>query len=343
MISEQKKIGVIQYGLGSIGSEMAKLVTTKPGLDLLGGVDLAEDKLGKNLSKIIGVEKILNSNVVPDLKQALDNHKGDVVLHATKSSLKDIEKQLSEALEMGMNVISTSEELSFPWIQNPECSMRLDKLAKRKDVSILGVGINPGLILDSFVLALTGICADIEEIIATRVVDASTRRLPLQRKIGAGITTNEFQNRVDSGTIGHVGLIESFSMICEGLGLKVISVENILNPVIAKEDVNSKYIKVNAGQVTGIEQRISGMFDKNIILNLNLRMYLGAQEPYDEIIIKGTPNLNVRFDGGISGDLATAAIAVNSIPRILNAPPGLITAKDLPMASAILGDVKYPT
>ena len=336
MTSREKAIRVIQYGLGPIGVAIAKLAAQKNGIELVGGVDIASHIAGKDLGRVIGLRKSLGVKVRPTLQEAMKDEEADLVLHATGSFLSDVQGQLTEAIDAGVHVISTTEELAFPWIQNPSLARKINSRARKGGVTVLGIGINPGYILDAMVLALTGVCSDVNSIQATRVVDASKRRHPLQKKIGAGISTAEFRRRAGGGGFGHIGLKESLDMISQGLGIHLSSVSESLEPMIAREIVETEYLKVRPGQVTGINQTIKGKISNRGEIKLTLQMFVGAKRPYDEVLVDGTPPVRMRLVGGIHGDVATAAIVVNSIPQVMKAEPGLRTSNNLPLPAAIL-------
>jgi 4-hydroxy-tetrahydrodipicolinate reductase len=239
--------------------------------------------------------------------------------------------QLVECLEAGMHVVSTCEELSYPFRKYPALSERLDRCAREHNVALLGTGVNPGFAMDKLVLTLATVCHKVTKVEVHRVVDASRRRLPLQKKVGAGMTEEEFRAQVAAGTIKHHGLPESVAMIGDSLGLPVARIEETIDPVVAAETVRSEYLEVPAGRVVGVHQLARGLADGETKVSLELEMYLGARDPVDAITISGVPDLNLRIVGGIHGDLATTAIVVNCLPAILEVKPGLRTSRDVPM------------
>jgi 4-hydroxy-tetrahydrodipicolinate reductase len=230
-----------------------------------------------------------------------------------------------------VNIVSTTEELAYPYHSHPQLAAEVDRVAKANGVTVLGTGVNPGFLMDSWVLFMTAVCQEVKRVKAIRIQDASSRRLPFQKKIGAGWTPEEFQKLVDNGTLRHVGITESISMIAAGLGWKLDDITETIEPVIAKKRVKSQYITVESGQAAGVRQLGHGLRGKEEIITLEFEASLGAPESYDAIYISGTPNMEVVIKGGTHGDIATAAITVNSARRVVEAPPGLITMKDLPI------------
>ncbi len=326
-----KKIRVVQYGVGPIGAGVVRLMAQKSELEIVGAVDVDPEKVGKDLGRVAGLDKDLGVKVSKSLQ---DLRKGgyDVIVHTTGSYLEKVVGQLEECIRSGARVVSTCEELSYPFRKHPELSKKLDKKAREHKVAVLGTGVNPGFAMDKMVLTLASVCQQVKKVQVKRVVDASRRRLPLQKKVGAGMTPDEFRAQVKAGVIKHHGLPESVGMIADSLGIPVTKIEESIDPVVATQPVRSEYIEVAVGKVLGVRQVAHGYAangDENI--TLTLEMYLGAPDSIDSIRIQGVPDLKLDVPGGIHGDLATAAIAVNCIPTILEVNPGLRIAKDIPM------------
>jgi 4-hydroxy-tetrahydrodipicolinate reductase len=336
------KIEVISYGVGAVGGFIAKFLLEKEGIDMVGAIDVAKDKVGKDLGEVLGLERKVGVKISDNLEAVLSKVEADIAVHATSSFLKDTYPQIASIVENGVNVISTCEELSYPYVSEPKLAEKLDALAKKHDVTVLGTGINPGFLMDTLVITLTAACEKIEKIEATRIMNAGTRRLPFQKKIGAGLTVEEFQQKIEKKQItGHVGLEQSIAMIASALAWKLdkIVVESA-EPVIAKKPVESKDIKVHAGKVAGLKQKAKGIMKNREAIVLDFQAYIGAEEEYDAITIKGVPNINQKIQPCVHGDIGTVAVIVNAIPKVINAPPGLFTMKDLPVPSASPEDMR---
>jgi len=326
---------VVQYGVGPIGSAIVKLLSVKRGVKIAGAIDIDKEKVGKDLGDVAGAPQPLGIRISSDADEVLAKAKAEVVLHSTKSYLKEVSTQILKCVKAKSNVISTCEELAYPFETNKKIALQLDRFAKRNGVAVLGTGVNPGFVMDTLPIALTGACQNVTRISVSRIVDASKRRLPLQRKIGAGLSPEEFQRLVKERKVRHVGLEESIRMIASALGWKLDRVEETVEPVIAEADVQNLFLKVAKGKVAGVKQVGRGIVQSREAITLDLQMYVGAKEPRDSVVIEGVPPIDMTIRGGIHGDLATAAIAVNSIPKVLKAKPGLLTMKDLPVLSAI--------
>jgi 4-hydroxy-tetrahydrodipicolinate reductase len=325
-----KKIRVIQYGVGPIGAGLVRLMLEKPNLEIVGAIDTDPEKVGKDLGFLTGADRRAGVMVRNDAKSVL--HSGaDVVLHATSCYRKQVADQLMACMEAGLRVISTCEELSYPSRKHPELSACLDQCARKNKVAVLGTGVNPGFAMDKLVLTLAAACHSVDKVHVCRIVDASKRRHPLQKKIGSGLTVEQFEIQRDAGTFKHHGLPESAAMIADSLSLPVDRIEETLDLVIAKENVKTEFFEVAAGLVMVVHQVARGLAGDEENVRLELQMYLSAPNPIDAIKITGVPGLNLQIPAGIHGDLATAAVAVNCIPTILEVKPGLRTSKDNPM------------
>jgi 4-hydroxy-tetrahydrodipicolinate reductase len=340
--AQMRKVRVILYGVGAVGSMIAKFLLEKEGIEIVGAVDIAKDKIGKDLGEVLGIKKKLGIKISPNADKLLSKVKTDIAIHTTSSYLKNTYPQIASLIKHGVKVISTCEELSYPYHTEPRLAKKLDSLAKKHKTTVLGTGINPGFLMDTLVITLTAPCQKIKKIEAKRVMNAATRRLPFQKKIGAGLTAKDFRRKIENKQItGHVGLEQSIAMISDALSWKLdkIIAESV-ELVIAKKAVESNDIKVKAGQVAGLRQKAKGIIKNREVITLDFQAYIGAEKEYDAITIKGVPNINQKIQPCVHGDIGTIAMVVNAIPKILKAPPGLLTMKDLPVPSAALEDMR---
>jgi len=328
------RVRVVQYGCGPIGCSLVRLASQKAYIELVGAIDRLEGLVGRDLGEVAGTGKKLGVVISSDAKAVLQQAKADVVLLATTSWLKEVYPQLETCIRAGANVVSTCEELAYPYPKQPELATTIDKLAKEHQVTVLGTGVNPGFLMDTWPLVMTAICQDVKRIKVARIGDATTRRLPFQKKIAAGCTVEEFKRRVEAGTLGHIGLEESIEMLADGLGWKLDNITEDIKPVVLQREVRSEFVTVKPGQAAGIKQTGHGFKNGEEVITLELQAYIGNTDPHDTVYITGTPNMEVTIKGSAHGDIATAAMVVNSIRRVIEAPPGLTTMMDLPIVSA---------
>jgi 4-hydroxy-tetrahydrodipicolinate reductase len=327
----KKKIRAVQYGIGPIGAAIVRLMRQKQSIEIIGAIDSDPEKAGRDLGDIVGgADAPWGVPIVADASEMLEESP-DVVIHSTSSYLPSVMDQLLECLAAEACIVSTCEELSYPFRKHPELAARLDAEAKTWGVALIGTGINPGFVMDKLAITLSAASQEIESARAVRIVDASQRRLPLQKKVGAGMTVEEFRAQVAAGAIKHHGLPESVAMVSDALGLAVDEIVETIEPVVAREIVKTQFLEVAAGQVAGVHQIARGYSGKKETIYMELQMYVGAADPADTIVIKGIPNLTLTIPGGTHGDIATASVVVNCIPAILDASAGLRTSRDLPM------------
>jgi 2,4-diaminopentanoate dehydrogenase len=324
-------IRVLHVGLGPIGAAVVRQVAARKGLKIVGAVDIDPAKIGRDLGEVTGAGRKLGVKIAGDLKKAIKATKPDVAVLCTSSSLKKVVAQFEEVLKLKVPIVSTTEELAFPTSGNVRAARAIHEAALKGKAAVLGTGVNPGFTMDALPLALTAVCERVESIEVDRVQDARIRRLPFQQKIGAGLTKEQFQAKVEDTSVRHVGLAESISMIAHGLGWKLDRITDEIKPKIADTAVSSEFLTVDAGKVCGIVQDGVGYRDGKPLIKLHMEAYLGAPESYDAVRVKGSPNINSKIAGGVHGDVATASMVVNSIPLVLEVKPGLHTMLDMPL------------
>jgi 4-hydroxy-tetrahydrodipicolinate reductase len=251
--------------------------------------------------------------------------------------MKQVMPQILTVLKAKVPIVATTEELAYPSYTHVRLARQVHALAKKAKVAVLATGVNPGFVMDALPIALTAVCQRVDRVTVHRIQDARHRRLPFQQKIGAGLTTEQFQKRVDEGNIKHVGFTESIAMIADSLGWTLDRITDHVEPKLAQVTVSSEFLAVDPGYVCGIVQEGIGYRKKDPAIRLRMEAYLGAPDPYDLIEIDGNPRLSVRIAGGVHGDVATAAIMINSIPKVLDAAPGLRTMRDMPLPSFFAG------
>ncbi len=329
----ETQVRVVQYGCGPVVCAVVRYVAQRPDLDLVGAIDIDASIVGKDLGEVAGIDK-LGVIISADAAAVLSQSKADVAPLTVSSSLMTTCRQIADCAAAGVNVVSSCEEMSFPYRQDPQTSAEIDRLAKEGKITALGTGVNPGFLMDAWPLFMTGVCQEVKRVKAVRVQNASSRRGPFQKKIGAGRTPEEFAELVAAGTLKHVGLPESLAMIATGLGWELDNITESIEPVMATEPIKTDSADVKLGQAVGVRQVGRGFRNGEELITLEFEAAVGAPESYDAVYITGNPDMEVIAKGGTHGDVATAAMLVNSIPRVIQAPPGLVTMKDLSIVSA---------
>ncbi len=326
-------IKVMHVGLGPIGAGVVRQVADRKRFRIVGAADIDPLKAGRDLGEVAGVGRLLRVKVSGDVRKAIKASKPDVVVLCTSSSLKKVLPQMEEILKLKVPIVSTTEELAYPTKGNLKYARAIHERAKKSKVAVLGTGVNPGFVMDALPIMLTGVCERVDGVRVDRVQDARIRRLPFQQKIGAGLTRAQFEKKVDDGSVRHVGLAESVSMIAEAMGWTLDRITDAIQPKMAVETVASEFLAVDAGFVCGIVQDGIGYRDGTPVITLHMEAYLGAPESFDAVEITGSPALKMKIAGGVHGDIATASIVVNSLRKILDVTPGLHTMRDMPIPS----------
>jgi 2,4-diaminopentanoate dehydrogenase len=334
---------VALLGTGQMGSAIARILLTKPSLALVGVLVHRPERAGVDAAEVLGLERAVGVVAMADLDGLLDESRPDLVIQATCSTLVDAEPALLACLERGIDVVSIAEELAWPWAGAPDWAEKIDALARARGATVLGTGVNPGFVLDLLVIALTGVCAHVETIRATRVNDLSPYGPTVLRTQGVGLTPEAFAAGVAEGSVvGHVGFPESVGMIAGALGWTVERVEQHRKPIIATVRRETPFVTVEPGMVAGCFHTAVGWVDGRPAIHLihpqQVRPEAEGLPTGDTIEITGTPDLRITTDPEIPGGLATAALAVNMIPRVRAAAPGLTSMAQLPVPAAVAGE-----
>ena len=245
---EPRPIRIVHYGLGAIGSAIARLTTAQRGLEVVGGIDRDPAKVGRDLGDVIGLDRQLGLAVSDNATELLLRTHPDVVIHATTSLFHQVYSQILDCVAARANVISTCEELVYPYAKAAAASDELNRLAMLGGVTVLGAGVNPGFVMDLLPLLLTAPCMDIKRISVSRLIDATERRASILQRIGAGLTIDQFRDHVAQGKVRHIGLSESIHMLADGMGWQLYRVTETIDPIIAVDWVRTPHEMIAPGR-----------------------------------------------------------------------------------------------
>ncbi len=341
-----KNIKILIWGFGAMGKGMAEMLLTKTGVEISGICDINPSVVGKNFLDVLNIKsnhkEVLISN---DIDKLLEETETDLVLLCTDSFTSKAFPKIKKIVNKQINVISTAEEMAYPYVNEPELSKEMDLLAKRNNVTILGTGINPGFIMDLLVIALTGTMSSVDSVEAKRVNSLSPFGKTVMDEQGVGITLSEYEKRLKNNDLaGHVGFKESIYMIADALGFKLDDFKQQMSPIITNIDRKSMYGEARKGNLAGIDMRGQGFINDKPVINMihpqQIEPEMAGINTGDYITIKGNPNINMAINPEISGGVGTIAMCVNMIPHVINAKPGLKTMIDLPVPRAIMGDMR---
>lgn len=326
------KIKVVQVGLGPLGIKTANFIAERANVEIIAAVDKNPALIGKDLGALRGVAPS-GVKVQEDFAAAVAANRPDVAVLTTVSDMKRITPQILEIVAQGIPVVSTCEELSYPWDCSPELSAQIDEAAKANNVAVVGTGVNPGFLMDSLPTFLTAVCQNVTFVKVSRYQDAQFRRIPFQKKIGAGLTLGQFEEKKQDGSLRHVGLTESMQFIAARMGWKLDKTEDIIEPVVAGAPIKTAAMEIPAGNATGVRQTGNAYVGGELKIQMVFQATVGEPESYDLIEIAGNPNIHSKIQGGVNGDVATCAIVVNTLPQIIRSTPGLKTMGDIPLVS----------
>lgn len=332
-------------GLGTIGGQVVRLlIEHRRGVELVGAASKDEAQIGRRLGEALGIDGFEGPIVADSVESLIETRPAAIVL-ATGSFLADVADDVLACARAGVNVVSPCEELAYPYTRDPDLAARIDDVARAGGATILGSGVNPGFIFDTLIATATGVAWDVRAIRGRRVVDTSAFGQNIHLRLGIGYTRSEFQaGHADGSIAGHVGFPESVQIVCERLGLRLDRpVEETFEPLIAETPAPTKYGEVEPGKTEGFVQRATGTVGGEEFIRLELLLHLrprdAGYEPADTFTIEGLHPVHLTLRPGMDAVLATSAELVNSLPALIKAEPGLKTVKDLPAATAWLGEM----
>ncbi|NBC26371.1 MAG: dihydrodipicolinate reductase [Bacteroidetes bacterium] len=325
-------VHVLQIGIGALGTQVLEYADAREGIRIAGVADLNPDLHGKTVQEILGRpgSSAVVSGSVQEAVEAAETEP-QVAVITTVSSISGLKSQVEEAAAAGLHIVTTCEEMIYPWNQHPEAARAIDTICRDHGIACVGTGINPGFLMDYLPAVFTSVCQDVTSVTVERVQDASPRRIPFQKKIGAGLTHQAFEEEKKSGQLRHVGLPESVDLIAAAMNWTLDENRETLEPVLAKKKIGSGYRPIEKGQPAGVEQVGSGIVDGEEVIRLRFRASVGEERSYDRITINGVPDITTEVEGGVNGDTATCAITVNAVKSIDRCSPGLHTMLDIPV------------
>jgi 4-hydroxy-tetrahydrodipicolinate reductase len=344
----KNNIKVVIWGFGAMGSGMANMLLSKKGVDIVGICDRNSARVDRDMYDVLGIDRGNRSpvKIINDIDLIINDTQADIVLLATDSFTRNAFPKIKMLLEKGINVISTAEEMAYPKAQEPELTKELDEIARKNGVTVLGTGINPGLIMDLLVVVLTGAMVDVESVLAKRVNSLSPFGKAVMEEQGVGITVDQFNKGVSDGSLaGHVGFAESINMIADAIGWKVDNpILQTQKPIVSNVFRKTKYVEVESGNVAGCAMEGYGYVDGEMKIRMvhpqQVEPELEGTNTGDYIELKGSPEINMQIKPEVDGGLGTIAMCVNMIPHVINSKPGLKTMLDLPVPRAIMGDMR---
>ncbi len=338
-------IRVLVLGTGQIGSGIARLLLLKQGLELVAAYGRRPERAGLDVGETIGLGRTLGISIGTDLPALIERTRPDIAIQATCSRVVDAMAEITALVRQGIHVISIAEEMACPACSSPTFAEEIHWLAVSKGVVVLGTGINPGFVFDLLVVTLSGVCADVQAVTARRSNDLSPYGRTVLSSQGVGLSREAFTSGLEDGTVvGHIGFTESIHLVATALGWDIERVEEKREPIIAKLRRETPLISVEPGQVAGCNHTAVAFRAGRPAITLAHPQQVQPQregiQTGDSIAIDGTPDVCLSGSPEIPGGEGTVALAVNMIPRVMNAAAGLHSMLDLPVTAALPGDAR---
>lgn len=338
-----EKIKVVQWGLGNMGRGMVEMLLTKEGVQVAGAIEKrVTEKV--DLGTFLGKE-VLGIPVHSDAEKLLEEVKPDLCILAINSFAKGVVEEIRLLTKKKVNVITIAEEMAYPYVTEPALSEEIHKMAVENGVTVMGTGVNPGFVLDTLIIQLSLGVRRVDHIFARRVNDLSPFGLTVMEEQGVGLSREAFEQGVEDGSIyGHVGFMQSIPMIAKSLGLTYDEIRQTRAPIMTTVRRETKDVVVEEGMVCGCNHTAVALKDGKPVITLEhpqqVRPDMEDIETGDYIEIHGDPDLSMVIRPEVPGGIGTIAAAVNVIPHVLNADPGLITMTDIPVTHAIMDDFR---
>ena len=332
---------ILHVGLGPLGKLIVSDLAKRGIGTVVAAVDVNPGIAGRSLDAVVpGCG--FSARVAGTIGEAAAGQSFDVAVLTTSSDLSKCMGSLRELAALGLPIVSTCEELLYPWLRHPVLAEELDALCKRHGARMLGTGVNPGFLMDTLPVALTAVCRNVRGVRITRVQDATTRRIPFQQKIGAGLDDAAFAAKVKDGSLRHVGLGESLHFVSHYLGLNVETWEETIEPVKADRDLSCGLGPIPRGRAAGVRQVAKGWArgqskSDQPVIQMEFQAAIAQTDPRDEIVLDAEPPIRMVIPGAVHGDVATSAITLNAIPATIAAAPGLHTMATVPLVHYVPG------
>jgi hypothetical protein len=335
-------IRVVQWTTGSVASNAVRAVLLNPDLELVGCYAWSAAKAGKDIGELCGLEP-LGITATSDIDELIAL-KPDVVLYMPLLWNVD---HMVRLLEAGINVISTANFITGHSYGEDQMH-RLDDAAKRGGVSLYGTGISPGL---AGAIALTAAAAtrNLERISIWESADCSgyaSKETWEALGYGSPPDTPGLEAQAKQRQLVFMDAVE---MMAATLGVELDEVQYRLELGVATRDIDLGFMQIAKGRVCGMNGVWTGVYDARPLIEIGLLWRLGNSMEPDWAIgadghvieIVGTPSLRLHSEilrppnpGPLDFTPETANPAVNAIPAVVAARPGLVTVGDLPLITA---------
>lgn len=337
---------VFQWSAGGVGKTTARAAIERESLALVGLHVFSESKAGVDIGELVGAapQGIAATRDIESIKKS----DADVVIHTPLPSLvagenpdQDIE-DFCELLAAGKNVITVVGYM-YPKVYGPELVGRLESACQAGGSTFHSTGLNPGWMGDLLPLTISALCERIDHIHVQEVSRFDQYASPeiMFGAMGFNATPQEFEEKIAGQKRWLDGLFaESVQMVADALDMGVTEIKSSLETELADRDLEVAAGTVRAGTVAAQHWRWSGMAEgKEVIAHETVwRIHPDVAPTWisgsNWIRFKGRPNINFEIESDFAfmddGGIATGMHAMNAIPEVVAAEPGIKTFLDLP-------------
>ena len=335
---------VFQWASGTVGRYAAAAVMERNDLQLVGLHSLSDAKVGQDIAQVLGTGSV-GIPGTGDVAAILDSP-ADVVIHAPLASLvygenpqQDVE-DICRLLAGGKNVITVVGYM-YPKVYGPELVQRLEAACAEGASSFHSTGLNPGWMGDLIPLTMSALSKTIDRIHVLEISNFQGYPSPeiMFESMGFGSPPDEFERSGERRRTWLNGLFrESVQMVADGIGLAIDDISTEMSLELAPEDLETAAGLVRKGTVAGQHWEWSGLTNghKRVTHETVWRMHEivapGWATGKHSVTIEGSPRMHIEFEPDYVADglLGTAMHAVNAIPYVCDAQPGIATLLDLP-------------
>jgi hypothetical protein len=346
---------VIQFSTGNVGIHALRSLIERPDLELVGVHAHGSDKIGIDAGPLCGLEVKTGVLATDDL-DALIALQADCVVYTTQAESRPAEAiaELVRFLQSGTNVVSTSLVwLVYPphadgWMVDP-----LRAACERGGTTMYVNGIDPGFSGDLLPLAALSLCESVESVHVQEIVDYGSYDDGefTGASFGFGALPDD-----EPPMLFLPGVLASIwggpvRLLADELGVEVEEFRESHQTWLATEPIECVMMHVSPGRVGAVRFAVEGIVNgQPAIVMEHINRLTAAAAPHwpqppdghlgvHRVTVHGSPgvvvNLHVGGDGvdhNIAGVIATAAKAVNAIPAVCSAAPGLVSLRDLPVS-----------
>lgn len=347
MSSTQKKLRVVQWATGNVGSRSLRCVIEHPQLQLAGLYVHSEAKQGRDAGEFCGL-----GAVGVKATRSLDDIlalKADCVLYMQQGANFD---DLCRILAAGTNVVTTRTEFNSPVALEPAVRERIEAACAQGGSSIHATGSSPGFITEALPLVLTSLQRRLDRLSIREFANLAPRNSPelLFQVMGFGQAPDP---RRDAGRAQHLrhAFAPSLQLIAEALGLGFDAIEAEGDVALASRRIEIAAGVLEAGTVAAQRATVTGLYRGQPLMSMNVNWYCGTEIDADwdlrgdgwQVTVQGDVPLDLQIGFPVTPEQwpqvspgLTAHRAVNAVPYVCAAAPGIRTTVDLPQIVADL-------